>query len=109
MKRIGLKQEFHGEGDHCGDLLQEIGPGHDEVILDVVGGSLSFIVPDDVSDDKVFEDNLSDRYICCKLKLENGAEMSLWINAGAEGVDLRLMGSKAAERVPGQLRVRTLS
>ncbi len=105
MKRIGLTQEFHGEGDHCGEVLQEIGEGHDEVVLDVTGGTISFVVPDDVPDEKVFENNLSERYVCCKLKLENGAEMSLWINAGADGVDLRLIGTKAADRrrvpVPG--------
>lgn len=99
MKRIGLEQEFHGEGDLCNELLREIGQGHDEVVLDVLGGTISFVVPEDVPDDKVFERNMTERYVCCRLKLETGAEMALWINAGAEGVDLRLIGASAHGRV----------
>ncbi len=90
MKRMGLEQQFHGESG----ATQQTGSGQvgdkDEVILEVVSGHVSFVVPSDVSDDQVLQDNLIERYINCVLRLENGAELALWINEGAHGVDLRL-------------------
>ncbi len=96
MKRTGLVQEFHGESDSCSceEEWALDGQGHDEVSLDVVGGTLSFAVPSDVPDDQVMEKNLADRFICCSLKLENGAELCVWINEGASGVDVRLTPKK---------------
>ena len=102
MKRTGLVQEFHGESDSCSceEEWSLDGKGHDEVSLDVVSGSLTFVVPSDVPDDQVMEKNLADRFICCNLKLENGAEMCLWINEGASGVDVRLTpGKKSVAKV----------
>jgi hypothetical protein len=94
VKRIGLKQEFHGEPDPCAEEWMLEAEGHDEVVLDVAGGCVSFVVPSNVPDDQVLEKNLADRFICCNLKLENGAELSVWINEGASGVDVRLLPGK---------------
>ncbi len=94
MKRIGLKQEFHGESDSCEEEWTLDPEGHDEVVLDVVAGSLSFAVPSDVPDDRIMDKNLADQYICCTLKLENGAQLCVWINEGASGVDVRLTPEK---------------
>ncbi len=94
MKRIGLKQEFHGEPDPCEEEWSLESEGHDEVSLDVTGGCVSFVVPSNIPDDQVMEKNLADRFICCNLKLENGAELSVWINEGASGVDVRLKAEK---------------
>jgi len=99
MKRIGLVQEFHGESDSCEEEWALDANGHDEVVLDVVGGTLSFVVPSNVPDDQIMEKNLADRYICCNLTLENGAQLCVWINEGASGVDVRLLPEKK-QRVP---------
>ncbi len=90
MKRIELAQEFHGEGDRCDENWTVEQSGNDEIVLDVVGGSVSFVAPSAVSDDEVLDKNLADRFICCSLELENGAELHIWINEGANGVDFRL-------------------
>ncbi len=99
MKRIGLKQEFHGEPDPCAEELSVDFDSMDEVTLDVVGGCVSFAVTSDVPDDQVVDKNLAERFLCCKLKLETGTELCLWINEGAEGVDVRLGSSKKAVKV----------
>ncbi len=99
MKRIGLKQEFHGEPDPFAEELSVDLDGMDEVTLDVVGGCVSFTVASDVPDDQVVSKNLADRHLCCKLKLENGEELCLWINEGAEGVDVRLGSRKKKVQV----------
>ncbi len=95
MKRIELKQEFHGEPDPCEEEWAALDAnGKDEVVFDVVGGSISFMAPSDVPDDKLWENNLSDRYICCTLKLEGGAELCLWVNQDANDVDVRFVAPK---------------
>ncbi len=99
MKRIDLRQEFHGEGDRC-DESWYVEPGNDEIVLDVVGGSVSFVAPSDVPDEEVISQNLADRFICCNLKLENGASLCIWINEGANGVDFRLTPAKKARPRP---------
>ncbi len=102
MKRTGLRQEFHGESDSCSceeEWTVDV-DSTDEVVLDIVGGCVSFAVPSSVPDDQVMEKNMADRFLCCTLKLENGAELSLWINEGANGVDVRLMPAKKARAKP---------
>ncbi len=97
MKRIELKQEFHGEPDPCEEewaVLEK--EGKDEVVLDVVGGCVSLLAPSDVPDDQLMEHNLSDRYICCTLKLENGGELNIWINQDDNDFDVHLVGPKHA-------------
>ncbi len=99
MRRIELKQEFHGEPDPCEEEWNALDlDGKDEVVFDVIGGSVSFIAPSNVPDDKLFENNLSDRYLCCSLKLEGGAELCLWINQDANDIDLRLRGPRKARK-----------
>jgi hypothetical protein len=100
MKRIGLKQQFHGESDSCEEGWAVDQDSTDEVVLDIVGGTVSFAVPSNVPDDEVAENNLADRFLCCTLKLENGAELDVWINEGANGVDLRLVPGKKVHKAP---------
>ncbi len=100
MKRIGLKQEFHGESDACEEEWAVDVDSTDEVVLDIVGGTVSFAVPSSVPDDLVTEKTLADRFLCCTLKLENGAELNVWINEGANGVDLRLRPAKKNHAQP---------
>ncbi len=95
MKRIGLKQEFHGEPDPCEEEWAALDvDGKDEVVFDVVGGSVSLLAPSDVPDDELMEHNLSNRYICCSLRLENGGELLIWINQEADDVDVHLVAPK---------------
>ncbi len=105
MKRIGLKQEFHGESDSCEEEWAVDVDSTDEVVLDIVGGTVSFAVPSSVPDDQVAEKNLADRFLCCTLKLENGAELNVWINEGANGVDLRLVPAKKSHARPTPVAV----
>lgn len=96
MKRIGLKQEFHGESA-CEEEFNALDTdGKDEVVLDVTGGAVSFMASSDVPDDEILHHNLSDRYLCCSLKLEGGAELTIWINQDDNDVDVRLVAPKKA-------------
>ena len=94
MKRIGLIEQFHGEPNPGHEGLAAEAAAHDEVALDVVQGTVSFIVPAEAPDDRVHEQGAIDRHVHCHLKLENGIELNLWISGGAEGVDLRMLGPK---------------
>ncbi len=92
MRRIGLKQQFHGEPDPCEEEWAALDPdGKDEVVFEIVGGTVSLLAPSDVPDDQLLEKNLSNRFICCSLKLESGGELSLWISQDANDVDVRLV------------------
>ncbi len=91
MKRVGLKQEFHGEPDPTQEgLAAERDEKRDEVGLDVVGGTVSFVVPSDVPDDEITKIEYIERHVNGVLQLENGAELLFWIIGGAYGVDLRV-------------------
>ena len=95
MRRIGLKQQFHGEPDPCEEEWAALDQdGKDEVVFEIVGGTVSLLAPSDVPDDQLLENNLSNRFICCNLKLESGGELSLWINQDANDVDVRLVPPK---------------
>ncbi len=98
MNRVGLKQSFHGEPN----LNQEgLAAGQDEleeVTLDVRSGRVKFLVPADVPDDKLIQNEFLERFFHCVLELENGAELSIWINEGSHGVDLRMRA--AQEKAP---------
>jgi hypothetical protein len=65
--------------------------------MDVVGGSISFVVPSDTPDNQVFQNSFLERYLNGTLKLENGMELSFWINAGASGIDLRALRSRVGK------------
>ena len=94
MKRVPLEQEFHGEPVPC-DREWLTGPdSKDEVVLDVVGGTVAFIATGDVRDDELLEHNLSERFLCCNLRLENGAELCLWISQDSNDLDVRFVPAK---------------
>ncbi len=94
MKRIGLIEQFHGESNSSQEGLAAEVSGHDEVGLDVIRGTVSFIVPADTPDDQLHKHGAIDRYVFCHLLLENGSELNLWINEGADGVDVRMGAPK---------------
>ncbi len=95
MKRIELKQQFHGEPDPCEEEWNALDTsGKDEVVFDIVGGSVSLLAPSDVPDDQLMEHNLSDRYICCVIKLENGGELNIWIDQDANDMDVHLVAPR---------------
>ena len=98
MKRVGLRQEFHGEGGSAMETVAVATEEKDEVTLDVMGGTLSFIVPSDIPDNQVFQNQFLERYLSGTLKLENGMELDFWINAGAHGIDVRALRSRVGKK-----------
>src|SRR5581483_11364812 len=93
MERVGLKEEFHGEPDPNQEGVNaayDANDGYDEVVLNIVGGKVKFIVPSQVPDDQVARSEYMERFVSCRMRLENGAELNVWINAGAHGVELEL-------------------
>ncbi len=91
MKRIGLLEQFHGEPNPNQEGYAADLHSHDEVALDVVKGTVSFLVPNEAPDDELHKHGDLERYIHCHLQLENGTVLNLWVHEGAEGVDVRLV------------------
>jgi hypothetical protein len=98
MKRVSLKQQFHGEGESGLEGAVVAREDKDEVTMDVVGGSISFVVPSDAPDKDVFQNAFLERYLNGTLQLENGKELSFWITAGASGIDIRALRSRVGKR-----------
>jgi hypothetical protein len=90
MKRVGLKTEFHGEPDPNQEGIVAEFNEHDEVVMEVTGGTVSLVVPSRVPDDQVMQDKYLERFVACTLTLENGAQLLIWINAGAHGVEVQV-------------------
>jgi hypothetical protein len=90
MERVGLKEEFHGEPDPNEEGMNGGYDAYDEVVLNIVGGTVKFVVPSEVPDDRVARAEFMERFVSCRMQLENGTELNVWINAGAHGVELEL-------------------
>lgn len=90
MKRVNLKQEFHGESDMAEEGIAVAGEGPDEVQIEIKRGSLTMRVPSAVPDDQVVSKEFLDRYLECVLELEDGSELSIILNEDRDGVDVRL-------------------
>jgi hypothetical protein len=90
MKRASLKGKLQEDS-----IVNPGAPGgacaeNDQIILNVVGGAVSFIAPEDVPDDEVTRDEYLDGFINCTLQLENGAQILVWINSGTSGVEVQV-------------------
>jgi hypothetical protein len=90
MKRVSLKDQFHGEPDPNQEGIAATYGEKDQVILNVVSGAISFMVPSDVPDDEVTQDQYLERFVNCTLQLENGAQLLVWINSGSSGVEVQI-------------------
>lgn len=90
MKRISLKNQLHGDPNPNRESITTASAENDQVILNIVGGAISFVAPGSVPDDEVTQDKYLERYVNCTLQLENGAQLLLWINAGACGVEVQV-------------------
>ncbi len=100
MKRLGLMEQFHGEPNPSQEGLAADLHSHDEVALEVVKGTVSFLVPVETPDDQLHKHGQLERYVHCQLKLENGTELNLWVHEGAEGVDVRMGAPKELTALP---------
>jgi hypothetical protein len=94
MKRVSLVECSRGRADGEDSAESE----HDQVILNVVGGAISFVVPSSVPDHKVTQEQYLERLVNCTLQLENGAQLLLWINADAHGVQVQVEPARTYER-----------
>lgn len=98
MKRVGLKEQFHGEPNPNQEGIAAVNNGNDQIILNIVGGAISFVAPSNVPDDEVTQEKYLERFINCTLQLENGAQLLIWINAGAHGVEVQVEPPRAETR-----------
>lgn len=89
MKRVSLREPFH-DGAEPQLPNGDAADGQDQVILNVVSGVLSFMAPSSVSDDEITQEQFLEHFVNCSLQLENGAQLLIWINSGAHGVEVQL-------------------
>src|SRR5438093_1434730 len=89
MKRVNLKQEFHGEPDMEVEGIRVAGEGPDEVTIEITRGTLTLRVPSDTHDDQVLDKKFLDHYLQCVLELENGGELTIILSEDNDGVDVR--------------------
>src|SRR5512138_1079992 len=91
MKRVGLKQQFHGEPDSAEEgIAATVEADNDEVTLEVKKGTVGYRVPTDTPDDQVTQDRFLSGYIELDLTLEDGNVLRIEIAEGAQGVDARM-------------------
>ncbi len=100
MKRVSLKDQFHGEPNPNQEGIAAANGEMDQVNLNVTGGSLSFVVPSHVADEDVTNEEYLERFVNCSLQLENGAQLLIWINSGAHGVEVQIEPPRAARKHP---------
>jgi hypothetical protein len=90
MKRVNLKQEFHGEPDMAEEGIAVTGQGPDEVTMDIKRGTLTLRVPSAVPDDQVISKENIEQFLQCVMELEDGSELTIILNEERDGVDVRL-------------------
>ena len=87
MKRVVSRQQFEGNSKQA---LKEFAPDpHDKVTFDILGGTISFVVPPDLGDEEVLQDQWVGRDAYCVLTLENKTELEVWLNEGPPTVVVR--------------------
>ena len=96
MKRVNLKQEFHGEPDMANEGIEASGVGPDEVNVEIRRGTLILRVPSDVPDDQVLDKRFLDQHLECVVELEDGSELSIILSEDRDGVDVRLVPKDVA-------------
>lgn len=84
MKRVVSRPQFQVNAS-C--VEKDFAPDpQDKVTFDILGGTISFVVPPDLTDDELLQDQWIGRDAYCVLKLENRAEVQVWLNAGPSTV-----------------------
>ncbi len=89
MKRRSLVRHFTGEPTHD-DSVDHIETGHDRVDLKIHGGTVSFIVPQDVPDEEVYQSRWLERFVGCDVDLGEGYVLHITISGDCYGVDARI-------------------
>lgn len=105
MKRISSKSLFRGEADPNQEGTLTASEEHDQVILNVVGGAVSFVVPSNVADADVTQEKYLERFVNCTLQLENGAQILIWISAGTYGAEVQIEPPRAPRRLAKKLKI----
>lgn len=86
MERIVSRQQVQDPKSPREDSAPDL---QDKVTFDILGGTISFAVPRDVPDAQLLDENWIGRDAFSVLKLENGAELRVWINENTCSVDVR--------------------
>lgn len=87
MERIMSRQQFQVS---CESPQDDSAPDpQDKVTFVILGGTVSFVVPSDLPDAQLLDENWISRHAFSILKLENGAELRVWINEDTCSVDVR--------------------
>lgn len=87
MKRVVSRQQFQL---HSNQAVKDGAPDlQDKVTFDILGGTISFVVPPDLADEQVLQDQWIGRDAYCVLKLDNQTELELWLNEGPSTVVVR--------------------
>lgn len=87
MKRIQAWQKCQVNSNYAQEDL--VPDPQEKVTFDILGGTISFVVPPDLPDDQLLQENWIERDAFTVLKLENGAELRLWMNEDTCGVDVQ--------------------
>ncbi len=92
MRRIPLVTHFIGTSNPMMEGPEAQGESkYDRVDLDVIGGTVSFIVPHNVPDDEILQDKWLERFVGCDVELADGEYvLHLTITCETYGVDVRL-------------------
>ncbi len=97
MKRANLNESFHGEGDRAFDGLESAAStANEELIVEVRGGTLSFLTRAHETDENAIK---KARFVRGELKMENGAVFIFWLNdQGRSGSLVGDMGVYASNK-----------
>lgn len=93
MKRRNLVRHFIGEPTYSGE--GELEGNYDRVDLMIHGGKVSFVVPSDVKDDEIYNDEWLDRFLGCEVDLGEGYILRLTLSGDCHGVDVRIDQKKS--------------
>jgi hypothetical protein len=91
MKRQSLKDPFQRQASNGGQgSFGRSAAETDQIILNVVGGAISFNAPGSVPDDEVTQSRYLEGFVNCTLQLENGAQILVWLSSGTGGVEVQV-------------------
>ncbi len=90
MKRRSLVRHFTGTSSGSLDDPEHDLDCFDRVDLKIHGGTVSFIVPCDVTDEEVFQSRWLDRFIGFEVDLGEGYVLRLTVSGDCHGVDARI-------------------
>ncbi len=82
MKRYNLIQARGGDFSFGAEGLAMEGEGKDVILLNIKSGTVSIILPTEVPDTRVSQDEWFSKHACLELELEDGTLISGWIRGG---------------------------